>query len=162
MTLRSAGILLHRRRSGAGTDGRGTEVLIAHMGGPYWEKKDAHGWSIPKGLIEPDEADLDAALREFEEELGIAPPPVEYRRLGEFRVTSAKMLTVFAGAADVEVTVLTSSTFEVEWPPHSGRMQTYPEMDAAGWFDLATAREKLVRGQAKVLDALEEALDEDV
>lgn len=124
------------------------------MGGPFWARKDAAAWSIPKGLYEPGEDPLTAALREFAEEIGTAAPAVAYEPLGEFRYSSGKLLTVFAAEADFAIDVLASNTFPLEWPPNSGRMQDFPEVDDAGWFPLALARQKLVRGQLPILDAL--------
>jgi predicted NUDIX family NTP pyrophosphohydrolase len=143
----SAGILLYRRTPGL-------EVWIEHMGGPFWARRDAAAWSIPKGLYEPDEDPLTAALREFAEEIGTSAPAVDYEPLGEFRYSSGKLLTVFAAETDFAIDVLTSNTFPLEWPPNSGRMQDFPEVDDARWFPLDIARQKLVKGQLPVLDAL--------
>ncbi len=148
---RSAGILLFRRSPGL-------EVLLGHMGGPYWAGKDEHAWSIPKGLYEEPEQPLDAALREFAEELGQPAPAAAYERLGEFRVSGGKVLTVFAGEGDADVSSITSNTFELEWPPRSGRLQQFPELDAAAWLPLELARTKAVKGQLPVLAALEKRL----
>ncbi len=152
---RSAGILLFRRPSEPESE---LEVLLGHMGGPYWAGKDEHAWSIPKGLYEEPEQPLDAALREFAEELGRSAPEAAFERLGEFRVSSGKLLTVFAGEGDIDVTEITSNTFELEWPPRSGRIREFPELDAAGWFPLEVARTKVVKGQLPVLAALEARL----
>lgn len=141
----SAGILLYRRR-------RELEVFLAHMGGPFWARKDAAAWSIPKGLYVPGEEEpLAAALREFAEEVGAPAPDVEYVLLGEFRQPSGKQLTVFAGEGDAEF--VGSNTFELEWPPRSGRVQEFPEMDAGQWFTVEDARVKIVKGQAAILDS---------
>lgn len=148
---RSAGILLYRRAPGL-------EVWIAHMGGPFWAKKDAGAWSIPKGLYEVGEDALAAALREFAEEMGAPAPAVDYEALGEFRYSSGKLLAVFAAEADFAVDVLASNTFPLEWPPRSGRMQEFPEVDDARWFTVDIARQKLVKGQLPILDALERLL----
>ncbi|WP_207453330.1 NUDIX domain-containing protein [Herbiconiux sp. SYSU D00978] len=148
---RSAGILLFRRSPGL-------EVLLGHMGGPYWAGKDEHAWSIPKGLYEEPEQPLDAALREFAEELGQPAPAAAYEPLGEFRVSSGKVLTVFAGEGDADVSSITSNTFRLEWPPRSGRLQQFPELDGAAWFALDAARTKAVKGQLPVLAALEKRL----
>jgi predicted NUDIX family NTP pyrophosphohydrolase len=145
---RSAGILLYRRTPAL-------EVWIAHMGGPFWAGRDAAAWSIPKGLHEPDEDELATALREFAEEIGTAAPAVDYERLGEFRYSSGKRLAVFAAETDFEIDVLAGNTFPLEWPPRSGRMQDFPEVDDAGWFSVETARQKLVKGQLPILDAIE-------
>jgi predicted NUDIX family NTP pyrophosphohydrolase len=146
--VKSAGILLYRR-----TDG--LEVWIAHMGGPFWARKDEAAWSIPQGLYDEDEDALAAALREFEEEVGTPPPAVDYERLGEFRQSSGKVVTVFAAETDFQIGTLVSNTFPLEWPPRSGRVQEFPEIDRAEWFSLDEARVKLVKGQRAALDALE-------
>lgn len=140
----SAGILLYRRSPGL-------EGFLGKMGGPFWARKDAAGWSIPKGLY-TDEEPLAAALREFAEEIGAPAPDAEYALLGEFRQPSGKRLTVFAAEADARF--VASNTFEVEWPPRSGRMQQFPEIETAQWFDLDTAGEKLVKGQLPILERL--------
>ena len=141
----SAGILLRRHSPGL-------EVFLGHMGGPFWARKDAAAWSIPKGLYIPGEEDpLVAAKREFAEEIGAPAPDVDYVLLGEFRQPSGKRLTVFAGEGDAEF--VGSNTFEVEWPPRSGRLQQFPEIDAAGWFPLDEARVKIVKGQLAILDS---------
>ncbi|CAN5311244.1 NUDIX domain-containing protein [soil metagenome] len=149
MPERSAGLLLHRS-----VDGR-REVLIAHMGGPFWAGRDEAAWSIPKGLYDDSESPLDAALREFAEELGIPAPDADYEMLGEFRQPSGKLVTVYIAEANLTLGTIVSNTFTIEWPPRSGRMQDFPEIDAAAWLDLATARTKLVKGQRSILDALE-------
>lgn len=145
----SAGILLYRRRA------RGIEVFIGHMGGPFWAKKDAGAWSIPKGLIDEDEDPLDAALREFHEEIGTPAPRVEYTLLGDFRYLSGKIVTVFVAETDFVVASLNSGTFELEWPRNSGRFHTVPELDDVGWFTLDEARVRLVKGQIPMMSALE-------
>lgn len=148
-SVRSAGILLYRHAPGL-------EVLIAHMGGPFWARKDEAAWSIPKGLVEETdvEGELVAAAREFAEELGSAPPSAEYVLLGEFRQPSGKTIVVFAAEADFAVDAITSNTFALEWPPHSGNFEKFPEIDDARWFDIASAQPKLVKGQRPILDAL--------
>ncbi|GIG65606.1 NUDIX domain-containing protein [Phytomonospora endophytica] len=148
----SAGILLHRR---AGED---VEVLIAHMGGPFWAKKDEGGWSIPKGEYDEDETPIAAARREFAEELGAPAPDGEYLDLGRARVTSGKYLTVFAVEADFDADAISPGTFDMEWPPRSGRTESFPEVDRAAWFDRATAAAKLVKGQVVFLERLWERL----
>jgi predicted NUDIX family NTP pyrophosphohydrolase len=156
----SAGILLYRRGGAAHPDAA-LEVLIAHMGGPFWRGKDDAAWSIPKGEYDPaEEAPFDAARREFEEELGQPAPDVDYRLLGEFRQRSGKVVTVFAAAADLDVTTVTSNTFPLEWPPRSGRLLEFPEIDEARWVTIETARAKLVVGQIPALDALARLVDE--
>jgi predicted NUDIX family NTP pyrophosphohydrolase len=129
-------------------------VLIGHMGGPFWAKKDDGAWSIPKGEYEPGEDPLAVALREFEEELGTAVPASAFVPLGELRTTSSKVLTVWAAEGDLDAGMCVSNTFELEWPPRSGRMQTFPEIDRAAWFSIEVARTKLVKGQVGFLDRL--------
>ena len=146
--VRSAGLLLWRR----GTDG--LEVFIAHMGGPFWAKKDAAAWSIPKGEYPADEDALLAARREFVEEIGVAAPELDYVSLGEFRQASGKIVTAFAAESDFEVAEVHSNTFPVEWPPRSGRIQEFPEIDRAEWMPVADAAWRLVKGQVPLLDAL--------
>jgi predicted NUDIX family NTP pyrophosphohydrolase len=144
----SAGILLWRRADG------GREVLIGHMGGPFWAKKDAGAWSIPKGEYEPGEEPFAVALREFEEELGTPVPAADFVPLGELRTTSSKVLTVWAAEGDLDAGTCVSNTFELEWPPRSGRFQQFPEIDRAAWFPVEEARAKLVKGQVGFLDRL--------
>ncbi|MCC9174830.1 NUDIX domain-containing protein [Arthrobacter sp. zg-Y179] len=146
--ISSAGILLYRRGTA------GLEVWIGHMGGPFWARKDEHAWSLPKGEYQPDEEPLAAALREFAEEMGSQAPDTEYLLLGSFRQSARKTVTVFAAEADFAPDRIESNTFELEWPPGSGTVREYPEIDRAGWFPEAVARRKLVKGQAQVLDAL--------
>ena len=149
MPTRSAGILLYRF-----ADADGVEVWLGHMGGPFWARKDAGAWSIPKGLHDGDEQPLAAALREFEEEVGTRAPPVKYEALGEFLQASGKIITAFAGESEFAPERISSNTFELEWPPRSGRMREFPEIDDARWFSLDTAREKVSAGQVQILDAL--------
>jgi predicted NUDIX family NTP pyrophosphohydrolase len=144
----SAGILLWRR----GDDG--LEVFIAHMGGPFWAKKDAAAWSIPKGEFPADENALLAARREFLEEIGVPAPELDYVELGEFRQSSGKIVTAFAAESDFEVARVNSNTFPVEWPPRSGRIQEFPEIDRAEWMPVADAEWRLVKGQIPLLGAL--------
>lgn len=149
MSARSAGLLLWRDAAG------GREVYLGHMGGPFWARKEERAWSMPKGLVEPGEELLAVALREFAEEIGTPPPPVPYVELGEYRYSSGKRLTVFAGdGAGFDPGEVRSNTFEVEWPPRSGRMQAFPELDRAAWVALPRARELLVAGQVPALDDL--------
>ena len=152
MPVTSAGLLLYRFAD------PGLEVWIAHMGGPFWAKKDAGAWSIPKGEYLPDEDALVAARREFAEEIGTPAPDVSYERLGEFRLSSGKIITVFVAETSFDVAEVASNTFELEWPPRSGRMQEFPEIDDARWFAIEVAREKVTKGQLQVLDALESTL----
>lgn len=155
MVAWSAGLLLYRLTPAP-------QVLIAHMGGPFWAKKDAAAWSIPKGEFDPDtESALDAARREFREELGVEPPTVEWAELGTFAYSSGKKVVVFAGdGAGFSASGFTYGTFELEWPPRSGRTASFPEVDRAEWMGLDTAREALVKGQRPAIDALEKALRE--
>jgi predicted NUDIX family NTP pyrophosphohydrolase len=147
---RSAGILLHRRRP------EGIEVWIGHMGGPFWARKEEHAWSIPKGEIEDGEADdLAVARREFAEEIGAPAPDADYVALGDFRYASGKVVVVFAAEAPDFAPEVRSNMFELEWPPRSGRIQAFPEIDRAEWVPVARARALLVASQAPVLDALE-------
>ena len=153
MVAWSAGLLLYRRHPAL-------EVLIAHMGGPFWARKDAGAWSIPKGEFEPGaEEPRDAARREFVEELGLEPPAGEWVELGPFAATSSKKLIVFASdGTGFEASGFVFGEFEMEWPPRSGRRASFPEVDRAEWTDLDAARERLVKGQRPVLDALEHLL----
>ena len=153
MAVLSAGILLYRV-----TDAAEPEVWIAHMGGPFWARKDAAAWSIPKGEYRQGEDPFEAARREFAEEIGVPAPAADYLLLGEFRQPSGKVVTVFAAEADLAVSEVVSNTFELEWPTGSGRLREFPEVDDARWVGLAEARVKLVRGQVPVLDALAEVL----
>jgi predicted NUDIX family NTP pyrophosphohydrolase len=146
---RSAGLLLYRRTS------TGVEVLLGHMGGPYFAKRDDGAWSIPKGEYE-DEDPLTAARREFAEELGSAPPSGGERDLGTIRQRNGKLVTAWAVEGDFDVRTAVSNTFEIEWPPRSGRRQSFPEIDRAEWFDIDTARRKVVMGQDALLDRLAE------
>jgi predicted NUDIX family NTP pyrophosphohydrolase len=147
--VQSAGILLWRR------SGDELEVFIAHMGGPFWARKDAAAWSIPKGEFQQPEAPLDAARREFAEEIGVAAPDLDYAHLGDFRQSSGKIVIAFAAESTLEVEAAHSNTFSLEWPPRSGRIQEFPEIDDARWVPIGDARVKLVTGQLALLDALE-------
>ena len=141
MARLSAGLLLWRR----GTEG--VEVLIGHMGGPFWAKKDEGAWSIPKGERDPGEESLAVALREFAEEMGRPAPDGPTALLGDFRQSNGKVVTVFARQADFDASEIRSNTFEMEWPPRSGRTASFPEVDRAAWMTLDAARPKLVKGQ---------------
>jgi predicted NUDIX family NTP pyrophosphohydrolase len=134
-------------------------MLLIHPGGPFWAKKDAGSWSIPKGLYIDDEDSLLAAKREFEEETGFKPTG-EFLGLGAFKQPSGKTISVWAIENDFEIGAFTSNTFSMEWPPRSGRMQEFPEADRAEWFGLAEARIKLTRGQVPIIDALQRRLKE--
>ncbi|WP_442573996.1 NUDIX domain-containing protein [Microbacterium sp. F51-2R] len=161
MPVHSAGLLLYRvtdAAAGAPVTDASAEVLIAHMGGPFWAAKDEGAWSIPKGEYDPDaEAALDAARREFEEELGLAPPDTDFAELGTWAYSSGKRITVFvADGARFSLDGLAFGEFELEWPPRSGRTQSFPEVDRVEWMPLADARPRLVKGQRAALDALAE------
>ena len=134
------------------------ELLLVHPGGPFWGKKDQGAWSIPKGEYEQGEDSLSAAKREFEEELGSPPPPGKFLELGEIVQPSHKVITAFAVEGDLQPTRLTSNHFEMEWPPKSGRKQSFPEVDRAAWFTPTEAREKIQPGQAPFIDRLLEQL----
>jgi predicted NUDIX family NTP pyrophosphohydrolase len=151
----SAGLLLYRY-SGAGCH-QPVEVLLAHMGGPFWARKDNGAWSIPKGECEPAEDLLAAARREFAEELGL-PAPEDARDLGTVRTSSGKWVTVWAAEADLDVSAVVSNTFDLEWPTGSGTVCAFPEVDRAGWFSVLVAREKIVKGQQPFLDRLDALL----
>jgi len=153
VTVRSAGLLLYRRRTESAL-----EVWIAHMGGPFWARKQDAAWSIPKGEYAPGEDPLVAARREFEEEIGVPAPDAQYAAWGEFRQPSGKVVTVYAAETDFTIDRLASNTFELEWPKGSGVLREFPEIDDARWVGLEEARVKLVRGQVAVLDALTERL----
>lgn len=150
ITIRSAGILLHRRN----TAGQ-LELWIAHMGGPFWARKDEHAWSIPKGEFPEDEDPLVAAQREFTEEIGTPPPAAHYDLLGVFRQPSGKLITAFtAEATDFQPQQIVSNTFPMEWPKGSGAIKEFPEIDDARWFEEPVTRTKLVKGQLPIVDAL--------
>ncbi|MDX6673764.1 MAG: hypothetical protein QOH11_1182 [Solirubrobacteraceae bacterium] len=154
MARRSAGILLYRLA------GREPEVLLVHPGGPFWARKEEGAWSIPKGEYRNDEDPRAAALREFEEELGTAPPDDAdaLLELGEVRQRSGKVVTAYALEGDLDASAITSNTFAMEWPPRSGKTQEFPEVDRAGWFAPAEARARLVPAQAELVDRLLERL----
>lgn len=153
MPVRSAGVLLYRHRD------QGLEVWLAHMGGPFWARKDAHAWSIPKGEYAEDEDPRAAALREFAEEMGTPAPAADYLGLGDFRQPSGKIITVFTAEADFQPERIVSNTFPLEWPKGSGHIQDFPEIDRAEWLPARVARDKLVKGQIPILDALVRHLD---
>jgi predicted NUDIX family NTP pyrophosphohydrolase len=145
MPPRSAGILAFRRKAG------GTEVFLAHPGGPFWAKKDETAWTIPKGLYEESEDPLTAAKREFEEETGIRIDG-RFHDLGEFRQPGGKIIRAWAVEADFDADSVKSNLFELEWPPKSGKRQLFPEIDRGGWFDLGAARKKILKGQVPILE----------
>ncbi len=148
MPSRSAGILLHRLRDGA------LQVLLVHPGGPFWSRRDAGVWSIPKGEYGADDEPLAAARREFEEELGTPPPDGPVEDLGEVRQRGGKRVRALALEGDLDASNITSNTFELAWPPRSGRTIEVPEVDRADWFTLDTAREKINPAQVELLDRL--------
>jgi predicted NUDIX family NTP pyrophosphohydrolase len=152
MAKRSAGILMYR---GAGPS---VEVLLVHPGGPFWTNKDDGAWSIPKGEYTEGEDPLAVAKREFLEELGTPPPQGGYADLGTIKQPSRKQITVFAVEGDFDPAGLGSNLFELEWPPGSGWLQSFPEVDRAAWFGPAEARDKIQPGQAPFLDRLAEIL----
>jgi predicted NUDIX family NTP pyrophosphohydrolase len=150
----SAGLLLYRRR------GSGFEVLLVHPGGPFYVRKDDGAWSIPKGEVEPGEDPLEVAVREFEEELGV-PPPVEREalvELGTVRQKAGKIVAAWCGRGDFDAAEIRSNTFSLEWPPRSGQLQEFPEVDRACWYGLEEARVKLNEAQAELIDRLEALL----
>ena len=148
MPSKSAGILVFRIREGR------IEVLLVHPGGPFWRNRDLGAWTIPKGELDASEDPEQAARREFQEELGIALS-VPLLPLGEIRQRGGKIVEAFAAEHDVDVAAAQSNSFEIEWPPHSGKRQRFPEIDRAAWFDLATARGKINAAQQALLDSLE-------
>ena len=145
-------MLVYRQRDGK------MEVLLVHPGGPFWQKRDDGAWSIPKGEIAENETGIDVARREFQEELGVPAPEGELRVLGDIRQKGGKTVEAWAVPGDLDVTRSTSNTFEVEWPPGSGRVQQFPEVDRAAWFDLEAARRKLLPAQRTFIDRLEALL----
>jgi predicted NUDIX family NTP pyrophosphohydrolase len=154
MAKLSAGILMYREASS------GCELLLVHPGGPFWAKKDLGAWSIPKGEYEANEDPLQAAIREFEEELGSTPPQSGYRELGKIVQPSRKRLVVFAIAGDFDPATLKSNLFEMEWPPKSGQMQSFPEVDRAQWLAPDAACAKILPGQVPFIDRLIDGLRE--
>jgi len=148
---KSAGLLLFRETSGS------LEVLLVHPGGPFWKKKDEGAWSIPKGEFEAGEDPLEAARREFEEEVGTAPQG-EALPLQPLKQPSGKIVYAWAVRGDFDPALLKSNTFPLEWPPKSGRIQEFPEVDKAGWFTIEAAQQKILKGQAGFLKQLRERL----
>ncbi|MEV6833414.1 NUDIX domain-containing protein [Streptomyces sp. NPDC051133] len=149
-TKRSAGLLVFRH-----TD-EGLQVLLGHMGGPLWAKKEAGAWTVPKGEYAPDEPAWEAARREFREELGLAPPDGEAVPLGEVAQRNGKIVTAWAVEGDLDPGAVTPGTFTMEWPPRSGRVREFPELDRVAWFALDRARELIITAQAAFLDRLAE------
>jgi len=144
----SAGILLYRRAAGT------LEVLLVHPGGPYWATKDVGAWSIPKGEYEEGEDPRACALREFEEELGSAPPAATLAELGTVKQSGGKVVTAWAAEGDLDAAGVQSNTFTMEWPPRSGVMREFPEVDRAEWFAMEDARSRINPAQAVFLDRL--------
>jgi predicted NUDIX family NTP pyrophosphohydrolase len=151
MPKRAAGILLFRR-------GRaGIEVLLAHPGGPLWARKDLGAWTLPKGQFTDAELPLDAARREFEEEMGSAPNG-EFQSLGTVKQPSGKVIHAWAAQSDFDAATVRSNLFSMEWPPKSGQSAEFPEVDRAAWFSIDEARQKILKGQAPFLDRLLERI----
>jgi len=148
---KSAGLLMFRRRDGL-------ELFLVHPGGPFFRNKDEGAWSIPKGEVEPSEDPLLTAQREFSEETGIDVPENGYVALGEVRQKGGKRVTAWAFEGDCDLSAIRSNTFEIEWPPHSGQRQTFPEVDRAEFFSPDAARVKLNAAQAELVTRLEDAL----
>ena len=142
--------MLFRRAEGA------LEVLLVHPGGPFWARRDAGAWSVPKGEYGPGEDPFEAARREFEEELGAAPPDGRSLDLGEIKQKGGKLVSAWAVEGDLDPSGIESNTFTLEWPPRSGTMRSFPEVDRAEWFTPEAAREKINPGQAALLDRLAE------
>jgi predicted NUDIX family NTP pyrophosphohydrolase len=149
----SAGILLYRMRNGGVL-----EVLIAHMGGPFWKNRDDGGWSIPKGEYMASDDPFEVACREFQEELGSPVPAKAFLDLGSVKQPSGKVLSVWAAKGAFDVSKAVSNTFEMEWPKGSGSVQQFPEVDRVAWFDIPQARRKLLPGHLPFLDRLAEAI----
>lgn len=147
----SAGILLYRRRGDA------LEVFLVHPGGPFWAKRDAGAWSIPKGEAEAGEDLLARAKAEFQEETGFTAPK-ELRALAAVKQAGGKLVHAFAGEGDCDAGAIKSNSFDLEWPPRSGRIQAFPEVDRAQWFGLAAARDKINPAQRGLIDELERLL----
>jgi predicted NUDIX family NTP pyrophosphohydrolase len=149
---KSAGLLLYRKVKGK------FEVLLVHPGGPFWAKKELASWSIPKGEYDENESPLQAAQREFNEELGLVPPDIEWTKLNTVKY-SGKEVSAWAGEANIDIGVIKSNSFELEWPPKSGKKSQFPEVDKAGWFGFEEARAKIVPGQQVLLVSLQDLTD---
>lgn len=150
----SAGVLLYRSRPGTGE----VELLLGHLGGPFWARRDAAAWSIPKGELLPGETAVDAARREFEEELGLPAPLGEWLALGEARQRSGKLVAIWAVEGDLDPADADPGTFEMEWPRGSGQLRRFAEIDRVAWFGPDQARDKLVLGQRVFVERLAQAL----
>lgn len=148
LSKESAGLLVYRLHDAE------PEVLLVHPGGPFWKRREDGAWSIPKGEIEQGEAAIDVALREFREELGQEAPAGDLVPLGSVRQAGGKVVHAWAVPGDIDPASVRSNAFEIEWPPRSGRKQSFPEVDKAGWFDLPTARRLLLDAQRTFLDRL--------
>ncbi|MDT0393374.1 MULTISPECIES: NUDIX domain-containing protein [Streptomyces] len=147
---RSAGLLLFRHTA------QGIEVLLGHMGGPFFARRESGAWTVPKGEYDPAEPAWEAARREFREELGLAPPDGKAIALGEVRQAGGKTVTAWAVEADLDPAAVVPGTFTMEWPPRSGRTAEFPELDRVAWFPLDRAREVIVSAQSAFLDRLAE------
>jgi predicted NUDIX family NTP pyrophosphohydrolase len=156
MTKFSAGILLYRNHHPE------TEVLLVHPGGPYWRGKDLGAWSIPKGEYTNDEEPLAAAKREFQEETGFPLEGDEFRRLCETQLPSGKVISAWAVEGDCDAAAIRSNLFSMEWPPRSGKMREFPEVDRAAWFPVSVARVKLHPAQGRFVDCLVGMLNAEV
>jgi predicted NUDIX family NTP pyrophosphohydrolase len=152
MPKESAGLLLYRSRGGS------IEVFLVHPGGPFWAKKDEGSWSIPKGEIEAGEDKLGAAKREFQEETGLAVSAGPFQPLKPIRQKGGKIVHAWAAQSDLDSAAVKSNTFSMVWPPRSGKMREFPEIDRAGWFEIAEARRKILKSQLCLLAQLEELL----
>lgn len=149
---RSAGLLLYRRGES------GLEVLLAHMGGPLWARRDAGAWTVPKGEYAPPEEPMDAARREFQEELGLPPPAGRYVPLEEIRQANGKVVTVWAVESDLDPERIVPGTFEMEWPRGSGVTRSFPEINRVAWFPLEGVGDRLIKGQRVFLERLADRL----
>jgi predicted NUDIX family NTP pyrophosphohydrolase len=145
---------MYRKRGGV------LQILLVHPGGPFWDKKDIGSWSIPKGEFSQDEDALKAARREFEEETGFLPTG-NFSRLGAIKQPSGKLIHAWAFEGDLDAGKIKSNTFSMEWPPHSGKQQEFPEVDRGEWFTMETAREKILKGQVGFVDELQRVLETD-
>lgn len=152
MPATSAGVVMYRK------SGPGLQVLLVHPGGPFWRKKDLGAWSIPKGEMAAGEDPVVVARREFMEETGTEPRG-DVHPLGEVRQAGGKRVLAFAIEGDIDADNIISNTFELEWPPRSGRKQAFPEVDRAAWFDMASARSRILAGQLPLLERLEAYVD---